>query len=176
MSPWLVMAAIVPGVTATVIALVAAMPWGLPDFAAFALPLVTLSVISFWSARQPRLMPPALVFALGVVTDLVTAGPIGYWALLFLLAHFLATLGPEVDSERGRWLLAWAYFAVTLPVVVVAGWLIASLYYLQTVAWQPLLLGTALALAASILVNIVLQPVERQVGRIMIRGRAEEAF
>ena len=94
MTPWTVAAAILPGLTAMVAALVAAMPWGLPDSAAFAWPLVALSVISFWSARQPQLMPPPLVFVLGVAIDLVTAGPIGYWALLFLVGHLVARTGP----------------------------------------------------------------------------------
>ncbi|MEJ0042519.1 MAG: hypothetical protein WDM81_10010 [Rhizomicrobium sp.] len=48
----------------------------------------------FWAIVRPDLMTPFWVFVLGVLEDLFSGGPPGFWAASFLVAYAL------IDSQR----------------------------------------------------------------------------
>lgn len=158
------LAAVVPVLSILPFALLSLAPWSAPDAVNFALPLVMLAAVFFWSLRQPGSVPLVLVFLVGLLTDLVDDGALGYWALLYLIGTAVAIHVPVTAVLRRDGLLAWAIFAGAVALVVVAGWLVASLYYLAPVPFMPLLLGGALAIVAYGPVTYLLAPIEEQVG------------
>lgn len=82
----------------------------------------------FWAVYAPHLLPAAAVFALGLIMDLLGAGPIGFWPLLLLGVYGL-TLSQR-QFLLGRPVLAiWAGFAVLSIMATVAGWFLSSLYF-----------------------------------------------
>jgi rod shape-determining protein MreD len=57
-------------------------------------PLLAFMPVYFWCLVRPDLMPAPAALALGALEDLLSGGPMGIWALSFVVAYAL------VDRER----------------------------------------------------------------------------
>lgn len=140
-----VVARAAPGLCLAASVFAAAIPWGLPAAAAFILPFVTLSLVFVFSSAPTPTLPAWSVFAAGLATDLLTQGPLGFWASLFLLAHAVA--GAAAARQQGRLRLgAWLSFAAMAAAVAALGWAVASVYFMRLLDWQPLVLAAAAAI------------------------------
>lgn len=124
--------------------LVAAAPWGIGAHTRFLLPLLPLLAIVHMTIRSPDAMPAGLVFAGGLVLDVLTHGPLGYWALAFLAGHLAAlNLSQQARETLPRRML---WTTAVLSVVVLVEWAVSSLYFMQLAPWRPIA-GAALAAA-----------------------------
>ena len=85
-------------ISIAVLTLLAALPWGLPTEDRFFLPLLPVVAIHYWALRRPEVLPEWFVFLAGLLLDVFTHGPLGYWPLVYLVAYALGVLG----SEAGR--------------------------------------------------------------------------
>jgi len=90
-------------------------------------PLYALIVVYFWSIHQPDVLPPYAIFVIGLLYDLLSFGPIGLWAVIFL-----ATYG-FVQSQRlvllGRpFVMFWFGFVITAGMAGSLAWGMACLY------------------------------------------------
>jgi rod shape-determining protein MreD len=134
------MSVIVPGLTVFFTVILAAVPWGLPDDATFILPLVAVMTVFCWRAIPGANLPAIISVVFGLLLDVTSGGPLGFWALLALAAASAGTRARPFAS-RSDWTplwLAWTGLAATLAV---SGWLIASLYYFRWIDWWPIALG-----------------------------------
>ena len=143
---------ILPTVSVLFAVLAAAVPWGLPADATFILPLVVVMMVFCWRALPGTVLPPYLAMLLGLLTDITSGGPLGFWALMCLIA---ASAGGRVPSHTdgrdvSRLWLAWTGVAA---LVALLGWLLASLYFLRWIDWWPIAVG---ALASIVLFPVVL--------------------
>lgn len=89
-------------------------------------PLIPLVVVFFWSVYGPDYLPPASVFFIGVLQDLLTGGPLGLWAVVYLVTQFV------VLSQRSYFLgreqkVVWIGFAVVAAGASMILWLVMSL-------------------------------------------------
>lgn len=126
--------------------LAAAVPWGLPGEATFILPFIAFLLVFLFAARPERQVPVWLVFLIGLGADVLTAGPLGYWAFIYTIGHTLArllTARRPFNSLSGLWLS----FAVTATAAAAIGWLLACVYYLRVIDWWPITLGVGCAIA-----------------------------
>ncbi|HKD21865.1 MAG TPA: rod shape-determining protein MreD [Rhizomicrobium sp.] len=57
-------------------------------------PLLAFMPVYFWCLVRPDLMPAPAALALGALEDLLSPGPMGVWALAFVVAYAL------IDRER----------------------------------------------------------------------------
>lgn len=91
-----------------------------------ATPLIPLVVIYFWSLYSPGHLPAASVFAIGLIQDLLSGGPLGLWPAVYLAVQYVAIsqqsyfLGREVH-------VVWMGFAVAAASVSIILWLFMSL-------------------------------------------------
>ena len=119
-----------------------AIPWGLPDNAVFALPLAAMMLVFLFSCLRGSELHPGFVFLTGLLTDILTAGPLGFWALVFLIAfrfgRGVAPFAPGLGT-LGLWLA----FALAAPVIAAIGWSVASLYFLRLLDPYPMGVGLA---------------------------------
>ncbi len=155
------MAMAVPALSVLPFAVLAAMPWSAPDAIAFGLPLITLAAIHFWSVRAPALLPSTLVFVIGLLVDLVTDGPLGFWGFLYLVGHAFGAYVPVDPAAAGRKLErggSFLAFAAMLAVVTGFAWLIASVYFLLPFDLRPFVGGALLALVCWPMVAYVMEP------------------
>ena len=133
---------------------VAVLPWGLPSEARFFLPLLPVVAIHYWSLRQPENLPEWFVFFAGLALDVLTHGPLGYWALIYLLGYVLGVLSRPY-GHLGQSVRV-ALFAAALAVVALLAWMVSSAYALEIVDWRPYAIGAGYAALASLLILPVL--------------------
>ena len=151
---------IMPSVVLLVAGVIAAVPWALPESASFILPLLLIILVFVLTVQQRQELPSLSVFAGGLIMDILTAGPLGYWAAIFLLTHTLAGLYRRRKSPRefgGIWLA----FAGTAIAASISGWGLASLYFVRLIDWQPMLIASVTAIA---LFPLVAWPMRRTLG------------
>jgi rod shape-determining protein MreD len=149
------MTAMLPALSVLFAVFAAAVPWGIPADATFILPLVVVMMVFCWRALPGTVLPPYLAMLLGLLTDITSGGPLGFWALMCLIA---ATAGGRAQSltdgrDVSRLWLVWTGVACLVAVI---GWLLASLYFLRWIDWWPIAFG---ALASVVLFPVVLHGV-----------------
>jgi rod shape-determining protein MreD len=136
---------LLPGLVTFVAVLLTVLPLGIP-FAAVVTPFLSLMAVYYWSIYRPDLLPPAAVFVLGVLQDILTGGPVGLLALVLLLVQALAV------SQR-RILLGQAFsveWAGLLLIAAGAGavsWALACTYYLALVPPMPFVIQAGITAA-----------------------------
>lgn len=136
------MKSLLPAFAVFIAVIVTAVPWGLPANATFILPLLVVMMVFCWRAIPGTELHPAAAAALGLLADLLSGGPLGFWALMCLAA---ATIGAKPGSFRERrnlW-LQWLIWTALGFVLGLFGWLLASLYYLRWIDWWPIAVGVA---------------------------------
>jgi len=127
-----------------------AVPWGLPADATFILPLIVVMMVFCWRTIPGAALPPAGAVGIGLLADLMSGGPIGYWALMCLIG---ATVGGRAGSLRkgSDFVLHWLIWSALVTVLAGFGWLLASAYYFRWIDWWPIAFGA--------MTSIVLFPV-----------------
>ena len=117
-----------------------AVPWGLPADATFILPLVVVMMVFCWRAIPGAGLHPAGAVGLGLLADLMSGGPLGYWALMCLIASTVGGWAGSLAEARalGRHWLIWS---MLVAVLAGFGWLLASLYYFRWIDWWPIAFG-----------------------------------
>lgn len=151
---------IVPSLVLLLAVVVAAVPWALPVAAGFVLPLQLIVFVFALSFQREYVLPTLTVFAAGLLMDVLTAGPLGYWAIIFLITHSLA----RFIARRNRLIsftMLWIAFAATAATASMAGWALASLYFVRLIDWQPMLIGASAAVA---LFPLISWPMRRSLG------------
>jgi rod shape-determining protein MreD len=141
-----------PALSVLFAVLATAVPWGLPADATFILPLVVVMMVLCWRIIPGAALPPAGAAGLGLLADLMSGGPLGYWALMCLIG---ATVGGRAGSlSEGRDIFVhWLIWMVLVSLLGGFGWLLASLYYFRWIDWWPIAFG---ALASIALFPVVL--------------------
>ena len=129
-----------PAFSILIAVIASAAPWGLPADATFILPLLVVMMVFCWRALPGTELHPAAAATLGLLADLLSGGPLGFWALMCLIA---ATVGLKPGSFRERRNLwkQWLTWTALISVLGLLGGLLASLYYLRWIDWWPILLG-----------------------------------
>lgn len=141
---------ILPFGSVAVLTVLAALPWGLPTEDRFFLPMLPVVAIHYWALRRHQALPEWSVFLAGLLLDVFTHGPLGYWPLIYLSAYTLGVL--EETAGRKSQLLRLALFAASLALVAVFGWAIASLFFFEVADWRPYARGAGLAALAAIVI------------------------
>jgi rod shape-determining protein MreD len=128
-------ARLMPALTVSILAVLAVLPWGLPADARFVLPFLPVIALHDWSSRHADRLSPWVPFAAGIVVDVLTNGPLGYWPLIYLGAMML---GADAQRMPGAGPAArWVVFLAALVGLVIAAWGVASLYHLSVSDWRP---------------------------------------
>lgn len=90
------------------------------------MPLLPLLGVIVWSLYQPRLMPPLAAFAIGAVTDLAMALPLGVNATLMpVLVLVLRWAGAKLGKRA--FLLDWLGVGPVIAAYQLAAWALAGL-------------------------------------------------
>ncbi|MFQ5535048.1 MAG: rod shape-determining protein MreD [Sphingomonadales bacterium] len=125
---------------------VIAMPYRIPGFATV-MPQLPLIAVFYWGLMRPDLLPAAAVFAVGLLNDIVTGGPLGLSAIALMLARGLIVSQRRVFLGK-PFIVGWCGFAiVALGVGILEGLLVAA-YYKAVPSLDPVLVRFLLTVAA----------------------------
>lgn len=131
------------GASTALLLLAFAAPLGLPAQAQL-LEALAIACVCFWSVFRPSCMPPALVFALGLLVDLLGFGPLGINVLTLLIAHGLALRWRRFLTRQG-FLLVWLVFVAVALGAAVLQWGLTCALTLRLLSPVPVLFQAALA-------------------------------
>lgn len=143
--------ALLPVASVVMLTIMAVLPWGVPVEDRFALPLLPVAAIYYWTSDRAAWLPEGAVFLSGLLLDVLTQGPLGYWALVYLAAHLVAVVASRFRFETVA--ARFAAFAAAVVAVTVFGWLAASVYFLQLLAWEPHARGAGIAVLTGLAVT-----------------------
>jgi rod shape-determining protein MreD len=90
------------------------------------MPLFPFMVIYFWSMTRPEFMPAMAIFLIGLLQDLLTGGPLGLWALTYLVTTAILSTQIDVIAGRGRGGM-WAGFVLAVLLASGLAWGFARL-------------------------------------------------
>jgi len=116
------------------------LPVGIHDSMLTLGPQLLLCVVFYWAVRAPHMMPPASVFVLGIAIDLFSAGPLGFWALIYLATYALVSVIPY-RFWRGGFVGCWMGFAIIAAVATALEWAFGSIFFGVLIPVKPLILG-----------------------------------
>jgi rod shape-determining protein MreD len=114
-------------------------------------PMLALASVFFWAVHHPRLLPPAAVFAIGLLQDILTGALVGSGAVVLLLAYWIV-VDQRIIFYNKSFLMVWWGFMVIAVGAGVLTWALASAFggnllpyraamfqVLATIALYPLL-------------------------------------
>jgi rod shape-determining protein MreD len=132
-----------PGTTTALLLLITAAPIGLPGQPELQA-ATALACVFFWSLFRPASMPPAMVFGVGLLADLLGYAPPGVGVLTLLIAHGLALRWRRVLVRQG-FLLVWLAFVGVSAGAAAMQWALTSLLTFRLLPPGPGLFQAAIA-------------------------------
>jgi len=129
------------------------------------MPLTTLASVYFWTLYRPALMPPSVVFGLGLLADLLTASPLGVNTLILLLLHG-SVLTQRRVLVRHSFLLIWLGFALFTSGILALNWALRALLALSIQPVGPPLFECGATIAAYPLLSWIFIRLERSLGSV----------
>ncbi len=144
-----------PGAQTVAVLLLLSAPLGLPGQAQLQ-PAWTMACVYFWSLYRPASMPAPLVFAIGLLLDLLAQGPVGIQVLVLLLIH-AAALGARRALTRSGFVVVWLAFTGLAALAALAEWvLVCALTWRAVPPWPGVFeLGVAVGLYPVVAVYLI---------------------
>lgn len=140
---------IVPAGFSLAFVLIAVLPVPVPGYSSI-VPMLALASVFFWAVHHPRLLPPVVVFAVGLAQDTLSGAPMGSGAVV-LLAVYWVTISQRRFFHNRPFIQVWVGFMVVAFAAAALGWLLtvitvgafapsraAVFQYLLTIAVYPL--------------------------------------
>jgi rod shape-determining protein MreD len=134
-------------------------PWGLTPFS-------TLCVVYFWSLYRPDLFGTSAAFATGIIYDAMAGLPLGLTALILILARRFVVMQRRFFAARS-FLVVLSCFLLLAPVVEIARWLLACLWWGRSLPFQPIVLSLLLTVALYPMVSLLLTRVHNHIPRLI---------
>ncbi len=155
---------LVPFTCGLIAVLLSVAPLNVPGLAV-ATPAFALMVVYHWTVYRPDLMSPVMVFAIGILLDLMEGTPyIGVSSLTFLVLRSLILLVRRRAANQS-FAVVWAGFLVAAAIVIGLQWLAVSALSMTTLSARPF--------AFQILVTVAVYPIAdyllAQLQRVLLR-------
>ena len=148
----------IPVVLSIFLIFFAVLPYGLPN-SAFIAPILALISVYYWSVFRPDLMPASAAFLLGLLVDILSAGPPGLYALVFSLVHWAASSQRRALAGKS-FAVGWlGYFLISAGATLIT-WFVASLFHAIILDYRPILVIHAVGTAAYPLVAVMLARIQ----------------
>jgi rod shape-determining protein MreD len=150
---------LMPTMTAAMCVLASVIPAYLPAFTAVT-PAFALMAVYHWTLYRPDLFPFTAVFAVGVLLDMLTGGPLGISSLVLLLAYALVLTQRQLLLGR-QFTVVWVGFLALVAAASVLQWVVVSLFYAMLLDVRPFLFQGVLTVATYPVVSYLLVRVQR---------------
>jgi len=126
---------LVPTLVCLFAVIAAVLPYGSAGSIPLA-PLFPLAAIYFFVLTRPTLITPIAVFAIGIFHDLLSGGPLGLWALVYLASYGVGAGFRLLFIGRSAG-AAWPGFLIIAAGAALVAWLFASIFYQTFVPFVP---------------------------------------
>lgn len=153
--------ATLPFVLGVLLVLLAVLPVRMPVTGTHIGPLIVLTVIFHSAVKYPSLLPSFAVFLLGLGFDMLSSGPLGFWALIYLACHMISSHQKTLLGKE-KLLTSVLAFAVIACVCAFLSWGLGSIFYGQIAPYKETVFGVLTAVLIYPLTYFFLLPVDRR--------------
>ncbi len=123
-----------PGVQTVSVLLLLSAPLGIPAQAQLQ-PAWAQACVFFWTLYRPASMPALLVFAIGLLLDLLAQGPVGIEVMVLLLIHAVALKSRRLLTRSGFAAVWLVFMGVALGAAVLEFLLVCLLTWHLLPPW-----------------------------------------
>jgi len=109
-------------------------------------PIFTLAVAYFFAVHRPEFFPPWAVFAIGLIQDVLSGGPLGLYAVV-LVAAFGLTHSQRLFLIGRSFSTMWGGFMAVSGIAAAISWFGASVHYGIVVNPMPLIWQALITIA-----------------------------
>jgi len=131
--------------------------FGLPQMPAFA-----LMAIYYWAVVRPEMFPAYAVFAVGLLSDLLSNGPIGLWAFVYLVTYWVI-LSQRSLVINAAFSMFWLGFLIIALFAGGFSWIVASVLFGTIVPLKPVMYYMLMTVAVFPLFAWLFARVQRRV-------------
>lgn len=149
---------LVPTLTVLLCVIVSVVPAHLPAFVVTT-PYFTLMAVYFWTLYRPDLLPFPVVFAAGLLLDMLEGAPLGISSLVLLLAYAMVLSQREQLAMR-RFTVVWVGFLAVAAGAAGVQWGVVSLFYGMVLDVRAFLFQGVLTVAVYPVVSYLLARVQ----------------
>jgi len=110
-------------------------------------PTLALMAVYYWGLHRADLLPAPAIFLIGILQDILSGGPLGVNALIFLAVYGICVTQRRFFYGKSFFVVWWGFMMVALGVAV-AEWLIACLLGGVLLAPEPALFECAMNISA----------------------------
>ncbi len=101
-------------------------------------PAFPLILLFYWAVYRPEYCPHVIAFLAGLFQDIISGGPLGLWALVYLII-FEGVLRNRLFFVGRAAYSALAGFAMAAGLTAVIAWLLACIYFWMVLSPMPIL-------------------------------------
>lgn len=124
-----------------------------------ALIFVPLAGVYLWPRNATSALSAILIFGLGLAVDVLSGGPVGLWAFLYL--SLFGVFRPDLrGTEKGLY-TAWSSFCIWVLLVIALTWLIGAVFVSGRTDWMSLVTQGSVAVILFPLVYVLRNGVYR---------------
>ena len=126
------------------------------------MPAFALMAIFYWAVVRPDMFPVYAVFVVGLLTDLLSAGPIGLWAFTYTLTY-IVVLTQRFLIVNAPFSVFWFGFLLAGLVAGAVSWGLASLIYGAVLTVRPIIMHVLVTVAVFPLFAFLFGRIERRI-------------
>lgn len=131
------------------------------EISANARPMLGLMCVYFWTAYRSDLFSLMSIFILGVISDILSVAPLGIHLFMYLVMYLSVTKISKYINDKTFEIL-WIGLALLLPVSMLSGWLLTSIYYADFLPLKSLIF--------SYLISVALYPVFGGINALIVNA------
>lgn len=118
-------------------------------------PVVGLVCVYYWMLHRPDLFNLWSVYVLGMVDDIISSSPFGSNIFAVLLLYILINNTSKFFNAK-PFVVTWYGFCLLGLVVLLARWLLVSIYYSQFLPLTVIMFSYLVTIAAYPLISLIL--------------------
>jgi rod shape-determining protein MreD len=102
------------------------------------MPAFAFMAIYYWAVVRPEMFPASAVFVVGLLSDLLSGGPIGLWVFVYL-ASYWAILSQRFLVMNTAFSVFWFGFLLACLFAGMLAWIVACILFGTFVPLKPVL-------------------------------------
>jgi rod shape-determining protein MreD len=131
-------------------------------FGSSTMPAFALMAVFYWAVVRPEMFPVYAAFAVGLLTDLLSAGPIGLWAFSYVLTYTVVVTQRFLIINV-PFSVFWFSFLMAGFIAGAISWSLASLIHGALLPVRPVLMHVIVTAAVFPLFAFLFGRIERRI-------------
>jgi rod shape-determining protein MreD len=126
------------------------------------MPAFALMAVYYWAVVRPDMFPVYAVFLIGLLTDLLSAGPIGLWAFVYVVTYAIV-LTQRFLAINAPFSVFWFGFLLAALLAGTISWCVASLLFGVILSVKPILMHMLVTVAVFPIMAFLFGRIERRI-------------